>query len=379
MLRLQPVRHGAFLLLLAVAFVFAVSCSAQNRTAAKEPGTRISRIAQPVAYPDGRPAAKYMLKATDQGIVYRHGNGPAGCDSLGARDIWVWIYKGTYYMHYDGAGPTGWLACLATSRDATHWTARGPALDLGGPGSRDSASASYGVTFFDGKKWHLFYLGTPHTSAPPNRVPAFPYLTMKGEASAPTGPWKKRYDITPFTPRPGTYYSATASPGQVIPGKKEFMMFFSASTDSPILRTLGIARTRDLESRWTIDAQPLVPPTEQVENTSLYYQEQTKTWFLFTDHVGVKNGLEYTDAIWVYWTQDIEKWNPENKAVVLDGTTCGWSKEIIGLPSVVKVGNRLAIFYDGYAGKGIPDGAASHMRRDVGLAWIDLPIATEPQ
>jgi hypothetical protein len=352
-------------------------CAGQPVVAKGKPGTVLGIIPQPVSYPDGRPSARYLLAAKDQGIVFKHGSGPWGCDTLGARDIWVWHHKGTYYMHYDGAGSKGWLACLATSRDATHWAARGPALKFGAAGQKDSASASYGVTFFDGRKWHMFYLGTPHTSPPPNLVPAFPYLTMKAEGPTPTGPWKKRYDITPFSPRPGTYYSATASPGHVIPGKKEFLMFFSASTDSPIMRTLGIARARDLEKQWTIDPQPIVPPTEQVENTSLYYQEQTRTWFLFTNHVGLKNGLEYTDAIWVYWTKDLEKWNPDQKAVVLDGSNCTWSKEIIGLPSVVRVGDRLALFYDGFAGKGIPEGAASHMHRDIGLAWLDLPFQTD--
>lgn len=337
-------------------------------------GTSVKAIRQPMAYPDGRPSASYELAAKDQGIVFKHGGGPGGCDSLGARDIWVWQHKGTFYMHYDGAGAKGWLACLATSQDATQWMAQGPALDFGAAGRNDAASASYGVTFLDRTKWHMFYLGTPHTSPPPDLVPAFPYLTMKAEGSSPTGPWKKRYDITPFSPKPGTYYSATASPGHVIPVKKEFLMFFSASTDQPILRTLGIARTRDLNKPWTIDPQPIVPQAEQVENTSLYFQEQTRTWFLFTNHVGLKNGLEYTDAIWVYWTKDLEHWNPSHKAVVIDGTSSTWSKEIIGLPSVVRDGNRLALFYDGYAGKGIPPGASSHMSRDIGLAWLELPL-----
>lgn len=352
-------------------------CAGQPGVAKGKPGTILSTINQPVSYPDGRPSARYLLPAKDQGIVFKHGSGPGSCDSLGARDIWVWHHRGTYYMHYDGAGTKGWLACLVTSQDAINWVGQGPALNFGEAGQNDAASASYGVTFFDGRKWHMFYLGTPHTSPPPELVPAFPYLTMKAEGSTPTGPWKKRYDITPFSPRPGTYYSATASPGHVIPGKKEFLMFFSASTDSPIMRTLGITRTRDLDKPWSIDPQPIVPPAEQVENTSLYYQQQTQTWFLFTNHVGLKNGLEYTDAIWVYWTRDLEKWDPDHKAVVLDGSNCTWSKEIIGLPSVVRVGNRLALFYDGYAGKGIPEGASSHMRRDVGLAWIDLPLIVD--
>jgi predicted GH43/DUF377 family glycosyl hydrolase len=352
----------AFLLLTLAAF------------AAEPVGSHLIQIRNPQNYPDGRPAALYRLDARDHGIVLRHGGGPGGCDMLGARDIWVWEHDKTYFMHYDGAGAAGWIACLATSPDLLHWTAKGPVLDFGAPGQKDSASASYGVTFHDGTKWHMFYLGTPHTSPAPDLVPSFPYLTMKADGPAPTGPWTKRYEITPFSPKPGTYYSATASPGHVIRRSSGYLMFFSGSVDKPIHRTLGIARTQDLDGPWTVDPQPVVPLAEQVENTSLYHDEQSGDWFLFTNHVGLKNGLEYTDAVWVYWTKDLERWNPARKAIVLDGSNCSWSKEIIGLPSVVRIGNRLALFYDGYAGEGIPKGATSHMQRDVGLAWLDLPL-----
>ncbi|MCX6925249.1 MAG: hypothetical protein NT154_18865, partial [Verrucomicrobia bacterium] len=109
---------------------------------------------EPKAYRDGRPAAHFRLDAQDAGAVLRHGDGPGQCDVLGARDIWVYEHKGEYYMHYDGAGPKGWLACLATSKDLVHWTKQGPVLELGKPGEDDSASASYGVTYLDGKTWH---------------------------------------------------------------------------------------------------------------------------------------------------------------------------------------------------------------------------------
>ena len=39
------------------------------------------------------------------------------------------------------------------------------------------------------------------------------------------------------------------------------------------------------------------------------------------------------------------------------------------MPSVVKVGNRLAMFYDAREGSVI-----SHINRDIGLAWLDLPL-----
>ena len=118
--------------------------------------------ADAVSYPDGRPAAAYRMDAKDHGAVLKHGDGPGQCDMLGARDVWVYESGGTYYLHYDGAGPKGWLCCLATSTDMVNWTKKGPILDFGKPGEEDSASASYGVTHFDGKTWHMFYLGTPN-------------------------------------------------------------------------------------------------------------------------------------------------------------------------------------------------------------------------
>lgn len=330
--------------------------------------------APPAAYPDGRPQASLRLEAKDQGVVLRHGAGPNQCDYLGARDVWVWQADNTYYLHYDGAGPRGWLACLATSQDLVHWQCRGPVLDFGATNHSDSASASYGTTYFDGRRWHMFYLGTPHTTPAPDYIPAFPYLTMKAEGASPAGPWTKQYEVTPFRVKPNSYYSGCASPGYIVRQAGEYLMFFSASTAGPILRTISLARTHDLNGPWIIASEPLLPVTEQVENSSLYFEKQNQTWFLFTDHVGIADGLEYTDAIWVYWSQDLTHWDPAHKAVVLDSRNCQWSKHIIGLPSVVPAGRRLAIVYDGQAADPIPAGVKSHMNRDIGLAWLELPL-----
>jgi len=329
--------------------------------------------ATPPEYRDGRPAATLRMNAKDHGIVLRHGDGPGKCDLLGARDVWVFEGGGTYYMHYDAAGPRGWLCSLAVSKDLLNWEKRGPILDFGKPGEDDSRSASYGVTYHDGAEWHLFYLGTPHVSAPPNLIPSFPYLTMKAKGSGPAGPWVKQREVIPFRTKPGTYYSLTASPGQVIRSGGEYLQFFSATTRKPgnpcVQRTLGIARTKDLDGPWTVDPQPLVPSAEQVENSSLYYEDSNRTWFLFTNHIGIDDG-EFTDAIWVYWSEDPNRWDPANKAVVLDGRNCSWSRKCIGLPSVVRVGKRLAVFYDAPGGD-----STSHMRRNIGLAWLELPLA----
>jgi predicted GH43/DUF377 family glycosyl hydrolase len=317
------------------------------------------------AYPDGRPEATLRMDARDEGVVLKHGDGPDQCDTYGAREAIVFEANGRYYLHYDGAGRKGWLACLATSKDLVHWTKKGPVLDLGKPGEDDSAAASSPWVYFDGKTWHMFYLGTPHATPPPDRIPDFPYLTMKAKSRSPDGPWVKQKGVVPFRTKPGSYYSNTASPGQVVKQGDEYLMFFSGS----MKRTIGIARTKDLDKPWTIDATPIVPSDEQIENSSLYLEPANKTWFLFTNHIGLENGVEFTDAVWVYWTKDLNHWNPAHKAVVLDGKNCTWSVKCIGMPSVVKVGHKLALLYDAPGGKEI-----SHMRRDIGLAWLALPL-----
>jgi predicted GH43/DUF377 family glycosyl hydrolase len=312
---------------------------------------------------------------TDQGVVLRHGDGPGQCDEFGARDVWVWEDQGTYYMHYDGAGPKGWLACLATSTDLKHWTKKGPVLDLGAPGSNDSASASYGTTYWDGTTWHMFYLGTPNTTPAPDRIPSPPYLTMKARSDSPSGPWVKEPNVVPFLPSdmPAANYGASslvvASPGMIIKSDDKYLMFFSwggysAQGKAPF-GNIAIARTKNLEGKWTVDPKPILPGDETCENPSLYFEPTNQTWFLFVNHIGPG----FTVAVWVYWSQDINKWDPANKAVVLDGTNCTWSKQCIGLPSIVQVGNRLAVFYDAPGGDN-----TGHMNRDVGLAWLTLPL-----
>src|ERR1019366_6812966 len=182
-----------------------VSVSALSAKPPPPSGSTVVRSPEPVPpYKDGRPIAEYRLNALDAGIVLRHGDGPGRCDYLGARDIWVFEDAGTYYMHYDAAGPTAWLSALATSKDLVHWEKKGPVLGLGKPGDADSKSASYGVTFKYGKTWHMYYLGTPNVTPAPNLIPMFPYQTMKAKGQSPSGPWTKQKDVVPFRCKPGT-------------------------------------------------------------------------------------------------------------------------------------------------------------------------------
>lgn len=319
-------------------------------------------------YPDRRPAAGLRLDAIDSGPIIRHGQGPDRCDYLGAREAICFRFKGTYYLHYDGAGPTGWRACLAVSRDLRRWDLKGPVLDLGESGQDDAGTASSPWTVFDGKWWHMFYVGSRTTSPAPNRIPAVPYFTLAARSLHPQGPWTKQPDVVPFRTKPGTYYADTASPGQIVKLGDEYLMFFSAAafTDArKLLRTVSIARTKNLDGGWEIDPQPALPPEHQIENSALYFERSNRTWFLFTNHIGLDAEGEYTESIWVYWSRDLNRWDPEKRAVVLDRENCKWSKRSIGMPSAVPVGRRLALFYDSGGG---------NMGRDVGLAWLGLPL-----
>ncbi|HSG23496.1 MAG TPA: hypothetical protein VLA64_11135, partial [Azonexus sp.] len=128
-------------------------CSAQKTmigiTATVLMVTAIAVSAATPEYSDGRPAPTLRLDAKDHGIVLRYGDGPEKSDMLCARDVWVFEDQGTYYLHYDAAGPKGWLCSLAVSKDLLNWEKKGPILDLGEPGEDDAKSASYGVTHHD--------------------------------------------------------------------------------------------------------------------------------------------------------------------------------------------------------------------------------------
>jgi len=329
-------------------------------------------FAQGSHYTDNRPQAHYRINATDAGIILRYGNGKDSCDVYGAREAIVNKENGIYYLFYDGAGKDGWLACLAESKDLKTWEKKGLILSLGKPGTNDSKSASAPWVIKEKQTWHMFYLGTPNTTPAPDRIPSFPYLTMKARSKSLEGPWVKQYDVIPFPSKDGSFYTVTASPGFILKYRNEYLQFFSGATkkDGIIKRTLGIARTHDLNDSWQIDSMPVFPESEQVENSSVFFDKKSKTWFLFTNHIGInQNRKEYTDAVWMYWSKDINKWNTEQKAIVLDSLNCSWSKGAIGMPSVIQVGNRLALFYDASEGNSI-----GHMKRNIGLAWLELPI-----
>jgi predicted GH43/DUF377 family glycosyl hydrolase len=348
-------------------------------------------------------AGMLRLNAIDKGIVLspdQTGGAVYTVDGGGIREAIINKVNDTYYMFYDGAGPNGglWRACLAKSTDLVNWTKLGKQLNTAkddfpsGGKYRDLLSASSPWVYYDNGKWYMYYLGCYLVN---NGIPSCPYQTLLATSPDITGPWSKinyepgKSKSVSFYTIPGSWMSASASPGQVLQNptwtgpsdvvNKKYLMFFSGSgsPDGTFRRSIGIARTNDLAitdaydaihpTFWSVGTNPVFPPTDDVENSSIYYEPANSTYFLFTDHI--YNNAN-TDAVWVYWTKDLESWDPRNKAVVLDKTNCSWSKGTIGMPSVVKISStKLALVYDGLKGAG-----TDHLNRQIGLATLDLPL-----
>jgi predicted GH43/DUF377 family glycosyl hydrolase len=355
--------------------------SSENATSAP-PAAKASAVItaqSPASYSDGRPGASYRLPSTDYGVVLPHGTAPGGIDVDGARDVFVYRAGGTYYMTYDGSGGPAWNTVMATSTDLTAWTVKGHILPLGNDGAPDSKCVCYAQTFFDGSQYRMYYT-TATTQTPAPYVPLPTYQSMLAVSPTPDGPWKKTGGVQ-IQPQAGSYYADTVTPGWIVQHGGQYLQFFSAAqnVNGKFLRTIGIARSNSIDGPWTPDSAPALPQTEQLENASIYFQESTKTYFMFVNHVGIRDGNEFGDAAWVYWTQDPTQWDASHKAVVIDGQSSNWSKTVVGIPSVLQVGDRLAVFYDGNKSPSTPSGSRGNLDRDIGLAWVNLPIETPRQ
>jgi predicted GH43/DUF377 family glycosyl hydrolase len=322
-------------------------------------------------YVDGRAAAVLRMDAVDHGVVLRHGDGPGGCDALGAREPILYEEDGVYHLFYDGASHEGWRACLAVSTDLQEWDKLGPILSFGSPGEDDAAAACSPWVIHDGERWHMFYLATPNG----RDVPSFPYFTMKASAERLRGPWVKQPEVVPFRPVAGTYYETTASPGHIVLHENQYLQFFSStnglSGPQAGRRTLSLASTSDLDAPWNVARQPILPLDEEIENSSIYHDAERGTWYVFTNHIGIQEGgRNFTDAIWVYWSDTLTEWDASNKAIVLDGANCSWSHRCIGMGTVIERDASLWLVYDAPGGECI-----DHLGRDIGLARLPLPLS----
>ncbi len=353
---------------------------------------------------------RYLANVTDKGIVLspdKEGQPMHRWDGGGMREAILTAVDGRYYLSYDGAMPGAahtsyWNACQAVSDDLVHWEKLGTNMlssALTHPeGSeevyKDFRSASSPWSFFADGKWYHFYVGADHCS--PEGIPAFLYSTMLATSDSITGSWDKQCDkpgcekhVCFCAGAPGTWNDVTVSPGQVVENprwaadpenEKRWLMFYSGACSGVCARSIGIARTNDLAASddfdktegnfWQKDPLPILPASDDIENTSIFYEESSGLYWLFTNHI---YDNAYTNSVWVYWTDDLERWNPANKAIVIDKTVSTWAHGAIGMPTVVKTGeNTLALLYDAAPGED-----TGHLNRHIGLAEIRLPLQVQ--
>lgn len=319
------------------------------------------------------PPPTVRLPVVDQGRVLLHGSALDGADSLGAREAIVFSdpqEPGRLLMHYDGAGPKGWLACLAESTDGGRsWVTSDAVLSLGRPGSYDSASASSPWVVQDEVgQWHMYYLGARKATTAPRHIPVPPYTVLHATSPSARGPWTKRGPAV--LPAKGTWYGQSVSPGPVMQHDGYWLMHLSGySSQGP---TIGLARAESLDGPWYVDASPLLPASERLENAALHHNSVTGVWWLFANHIGTtpgSDGLLYTDGIWGYAGTDPTSFSARERVLVLDAQSVPWTK-VIGMPSVVPALGGLAVFYDGIEGRVRTD----HMGRDIGMALLPLPV-----
>jgi len=349
--------------------------------------------------------ARYLPSVEDRGIILRRsrkGEPFYPIDGVCIREAMLHRVNGSYYLVYDAFGSSEIAdqvrVCMAKSENLTDWIKLGPKLEPTGMtlGDTPLRYADYNCAcspwfLQEDGKWYIFYIGSCGSGV----VPLTPYTSLLATADNFEGPWQKQntqnkknnHVLIPL--KKDSYYEETACSGHVLRNpkwrgeqdteNKKYMMFFGAAAYRPELeRCIGIARTNELTASgdwddpegnfWQVDEQPIIPASHDVENTSIYYEPANQTYFLFTNHIDETNC--YTDAIWVYWTKDLDCWNPENRAVVIDAGVSSWAKGAIGMPTVLKIdAHTLALVYDGVEGMG-----RGHLDRDIGLAYISLPL-----
>jgi len=331
----------------------------------------------PITYSDARPSASWRLPAADDGVILTHGNAPGGTDIKGARDSFIYEENGTYYMTYDGADNNYWGSNMTTSTDLVNWTSPVRKLSHGAAGASDSASAAYSTIYKDASTYYMFYLGAKVKAGQPTNTPFPPYVTKLAKSSSLTGTWTK-YPNEPIPLVNGSYREVTVSPGTIIKQGTNYYMYFSAAAEhlGKYYRGIGLAWTTNLNSgTWSVGSGAIIPIYEQVENASVFYQQEDNTWYMFVNHVGIdSSGNETTDSVWVYWSSNPFDWDANNRAVVIDSSVSNWSNDnVIGIPSVIKKDGQLKISYDGRSTLD-PVNINNNIGRDIALSHVELPI-----
>lgn len=328
-----------------------------------------------------------------------------------------------------------WRTHLAKSNDLKHWKKLGPKLtcaydvdpDGADKGYKDFWSASSAWLYFceEQNVWYMYYLGAD--GAAPAGVdlgtPAVYYSCCVARART-KGPEGIEGEWEIFNRRPGreksvAFYKGADGrfpqgitvPGPVIVNPKwkgdgdkknrKYMMFATCGANIAIVRSDDPAAVQSWDGPanpegWQVD-KPILGPFSKVpsglagvpeswetkpndrldktapENANYYYDSASGYHFLFTNQFN--QTYNATDCNVVYWSRDVENWDDDCSAVVVDGrcTKDDWATGAIGFPSVVPLdGQTLLLVYDAQKGNSI-----MHTGRHIGYSVWKIPELDE--
>lgn len=222
-----------------------------------------------------------------------------------------------------------------------------PILELGKPGTFDEHGVMPSCAIFNGGAVFLYYSGW-------SRSTSVPYVNSTGLAVSEDG--GKTFERASEGPILGKGlhdpYSAT-SPVVLKEGEAWHMWYCSGldwiKVDGKYEHTYGIRYARSDDGiTWSPAARLAITPRSDREAITRPYvikaADKYQMWFCYRDSYDFRGGagsyrLGYAESM------DLENWERANSD--LSSSAAGWDSEMVAYPAVVRVGEKLLLFYNG--------------------------------
>jgi beta-xylosidase len=275
--------------------------------------------------------------------------------------------SGTYYMYYRKDSTNGASINVMSSTDGLKWTERGTVLTKSSSGWDSAEVIAPSVYLYNGK-YYLYY-EADDAKAPGKRAIGV------ASASSPTGPFTK-YSGNPVLKSTLSWEGATSSGYGIVGtpvisrGSNGIFYLFYHGFKSGADR-VGVAYSKSPLGPWTKEANnPILGlgpsgswDDAKVAPSSAYFDGSTKVMVFYEGFNGVKEPI-------VNWrigiadgtidSQDgrIKSLTRRGAPVINLGASGSWDDTTVQLPSVIKVVDKLWMYYSGNDGQAFRVGRA---------------------
>jgi hypothetical protein len=226
-----------------------------------------------------------------------------------------------------------------------------PLLPTGEPGTFDADGVMPSCVVRDGNDVLMYYSGWSRLGG------AAPYNNATGLAiSRDDGLTFSRVFAGPILDRaPEEPWSAT-SPAVVRTAKDNWRMWYSSGTgwvdiDGKLehVYVLKSSVSRD-GTHWARDGRPIVPThgdhEAQTRPTLINIDSHWHMWFSFRGSIGFRSSGQ-TYRIGYATSRDLASWQRDDEQSGITVSDDGWDSQMLCYPDVVKVGERVMLFYNG--------------------------------